>query len=173
MTPYRTICARIGYIAEERWDIKHAAKECLQGMSKPRIVHVRMLKRIGRYLLYRPRLALLLKWQPKPTILQVYSDSDHAGNPLTRKSTGGGVVIVGNNAVMAWSTTQAVPSLSSGESEWHGVTNAAAEGIGVQAGINDLGEELALQVWTDSSAALGIGLRRGLGKLKHVESRHF
>ena len=173
ITPYRTTCARIGYLAEERWDIKHAAKECLKGMSKPKVVHVRMLKGIGRYLLYRPRFALLLRWQTKPASLTVFSDSDHAGNPTTRKSTNGGVVMIGSNAIMAWSTTQAVPSLSSGESEWHGVTKAAAEGLGVQAGIHDLGDELDLEVCTDSSAALGIGLRRGLGKLKHVESRYF
>ena len=81
--------------------------------------------------------------------------------------------MIGKNAIMAWSTTQAVPSLSSGESEWHGITKAAAEGLGVQAGIHDLGDELSLEVRSDSSAALGIGLRRGLGKLKHVESRYF
>ena len=34
---------------------------------------------------------------------------------------------------------------------------------------NDIGLSLPIRIWTDSSAALGIGGRQGLGKLRHVE----
>ena len=34
---------------------------------------------------------------------------------------------------------------------------------------HDLGIELPIRTWTDSSAALGIGGRQGHGKLRHLE----
>ena len=36
--------------------------------------------------------------------------------------------------------------------------------------MDDLGIHLAVRVWTDSSAALGIASRSGLGKLRHLET---
>ena len=37
--------------------------------------------------------------------------------------------------------------------------------------MRDFGLKLAVQVWTDSSAALGISMRSGLGKPWHLETR--
>ena len=142
-------------------------------MSNPCEVHVKMLKRIGRYLIHRPRVGLTLPVQPFPKVADAKGDSDHAGCVISRKSTSGGIVKVGRASLLSWSTTQATPSLSSGESEWHGITKTSAEGLGVQAGLQDFNVQVKLRAWTDSTAALGIGKRKGLGKLKHVESRYF
>lgn len=43
-------------------------------------------------------------------------------------------------------------------------------GLGYQALLKDLGIEAPLRVWTDSSAAIGICSRQGLGKLKHLDT---
>ena len=37
--------------------------------------------------------------------------------------------------------------------------------------MRDLGIELPVRVWTDSSAAIGICTRQGLGKLRHLDTR--
>ena len=143
-------------------------------MSAPTRAHLRMLKRIGRYLLAKPRVAVQYKWQYEQTYLEAIGDSDHAQCPVTRKNTNGGIIRVGQHSLTAWSTTQSVPALSTGESEYYAMVKTAAEGLGVQSGIFDLGTDLELRTWSDSSAAIGVANRQGTGsKLKHVESRYF
>ena len=43
-------------------------------------------------------------------------------------------------------------------------------GLGFQGFMKDLGHEIPLRVWTDSSAAIGICSRQGLGKLRHIDT---
>ena len=78
--------------------------------------------------------------------------------------------MMGKHAVKHWSSTQASISLSSGEAEFAGVIRGAGQGLGYQALLKDVGVELPLRVWTDSSAALGICSRQGLGKLRHLDT---
>ena len=43
-------------------------------------------------------------------------------------------------------------------------------GLGHQSLMSDLGVALPVVAWTDSSAALGIASRSGLGKMRHLET---
>ena len=65
----------------------------------------------------------------------------------------------GTSGVKAWSTTQKVVALSSGEAEYSAV-KGASEGLGFLAGCADLGiwvdGKVSLRVSTDSSACKGI-----------------
>ena len=47
---------------------------------------------------------------------------------------------------------------------------AAGAGHGHQSIMSDFGLSVPVRVWTDSSAALGISTRSGLGKLRHLET---
>ena len=105
------------------------------------------------------------KFQVNVTFIDAIGDTDHNQCPLTRKSTSGGVIKIGDHSLMAWATTQTLPSLSSGESEWYGVNKTSAEGLGVKSGCEDFGDDYDLRVWTDSSAALGMGKKLGAGRL--------
>ena len=78
--------------------------------------------------------------------------------------------MLGKHAVKHWSSTQTSISLSSGEAEFAGVVRGAGQGLGYQALLHDVGVELPLRVWTDSSAAIGICSRQGLGKLRHLDT---
>ena len=70
----------------------------------------------------------------------------------------------------SWSTTQAIIALSSGEAEYYGIVKGASLGMGVRSILIDLGfGEPKLNVNTDSSAAMGIASRSGLGKTRHIE----
>jgi len=169
---YRRTAARAGFLAMDRFELLFPSKECLRGMSKPTTAHVRMLKRIGRFLIGKPRVGILYQFQRKGSYVDSIGDTDYNQCPISRKSTNGGVVMTGKHCLTAWSTTQQLPSLSIGEAEWYGVNKTSAEGLGVKAGCQDLGDEYHLRVWTDSSAAIGIGNRLGLGKLKHVETQY-
>ena len=74
--------------------------------------------------------------------------------------------MLGHHLIKAWSATQASIALSFGEAEYYGVVR----GTGIALGIRALYSDIGLSVWTDSTAALGIGGRQGLGKLRHLES---
>ena len=55
-------------------------------------------------------------WQRAGT-LEWHSDTDWAGCPKTRKSTGGVCLMLGAHLLKSWSSTQPSISLSSGEAE--------------------------------------------------------
>ena len=100
------------------------------------------MKRLARYLLQLPR--TILEYKPRVEddgIIDVYSDSDWAGCIRTRKSTSGGVMVLGNGVVKAWSSTQTTTAQSSGEAEYYALVRAAAEGFVHAIGDAGLGVE--------------------------------
>ena len=167
-TLYRACAARCNFMALDRPDIQYAAKEVSRSMAAPKASDMPKLKRLARYLLSFPRAVLKFVFQRPQEKLRVFSDTDWAGCIKTRKSTQGGVVMIGNNCLKNWSSTQAIIALSSGEAEFYGVVKASSIGLGVQSMFVDMGIQLELEVHTDAEAAKGIASRRGLGKVRHV-----
>ena len=78
--------------------------------------------------------------------------------------------MLGRHTIKHWSSTQPSVALSSGEAEFYGVVRGSGQGLGYQALLGDLGVSLPLRIWTDSSAAIGICSRQGLGKLRHLDT---
>ena len=126
------------------------------------------LKRLARYLRARPRMVFEFEFQAADGF-ECYTGTDWAGCTRTRKSTSGGCLMLGRHLIKAWSATQASIALSSGEAEYYGVVHGTGIALGMQALYGDIGLSLPIRVWTDSSAAIGIGGRQGLGKLRHLE----
>ena len=168
-TPFRGAAARGNYLAADRVDIQFACKEVCRTMSSPTEQSWKALKRISRYLGGRPRLVYMYPYQ-EVTHIDTYVDTDWAGCPKTRKSTSGGSIMLGRHLIKHWSSTQPSLSLSSGEAEFYGVVRGTGQGLGYQSLLRDMGLELPLRLWTDSSAALGICSRQGLGKLRHIDT---
>ena len=132
-------------------------------MSNPGTLAIDALKRLGRYVLKHKRLVYRFPWQTASHI-DIYSDTDWAGCPRTHKSTSGRAVMIGSHCIRTYSSTQSTVSLSSGEAECYGMVKGGAAGIGHRAIMSDYGKYLPVKLWTDSSAALGISKRSGLGK---------
>ncbi len=109
-------------------------------------------------------------WQTVSRV-DTYSDTDWAGCLKTRKSTSGGCLMLGTHLLKSWSSTQTSISLSSGEAEFYGVVKASGVSLGYQALLRDVGLNLPIRVWTDSSATIGICGRQGLGKLRPVDTQ--
>ena len=126
------------------------------------------IKRMGWYLLGHKRLVYTYPWQSADGI-EVYSDTDWSGCPRTRRSTSGGCVMIGRHVIRTWSSTQPSVILSSGEAGFYGV-KAAGAGLGHQSIMADFSLMVPVRVWTDSSAAIGVSTRSGLGKLRHLET---
>ena len=79
--------------------------------------------------------------------------------------------MVGSHVIKCWSATQPGVAMSSGEAEFYGVVRAAAAGLGIKSLYGDIGIGMPVRVWTDSSAAIGVCNRQGLGKLRHLECK--
>ena len=98
-------------------------------MAKPTILATIALKRLCRYLRSRQRLVLRYDYQ-RPTHIDTYSNTDHAGCARTRKSTSGGCVMVGRHIIKTWSATQACVAPSSGEAEFYGLVRVSGIALG-------------------------------------------
>ncbi len=127
-TPFRGPAARVNYLAEDRIDAQYACKEVCRWMSGPQERSWQALKRVCRYFAGAPRLAHTYPQQEIENV-DVYTDTDWAGCPKTRKSTSGGCVMLGSHAIKHWSSTQSSVALSSGEAEFAGVIRGPAKGL--------------------------------------------
>ena len=78
--------------------------------------------------------------------------------------------MIGKHYIRGWSKTQAVISLSSGESELAGIVRGTCEALGAKSISRDLGQEVEGVVFTDSSAALSMTGRIGAGKIRHLDT---
>ena len=128
--------------------------------------------RLGRYLKNRPRVRLWYKFQETPCQLGTFSDTDWAGCRRTRRSTTGGYTVAGSHIIKMWCKTQAVVVLSSAEAELYGLVRASAETMGLISMYKDLGTHMNGLVLGDASAALAIVARRGVDKLRHLDTNY-
>ena len=169
-TQYRAIAARANYLAADRSDIQYAVKEICKKMSAPVASDWRKLKRLAKYLVKHPRMVQKYDLQEPTDDVRVYSDSDWAGCRKSRKSTSGGAIMIGAHCIRSWSKTQATIALSSAEAELVALVKATCEGIGMSSLLRDIGRKSRIQVYADASAALGIVSRKGIGKLRHLDT---
>jgi hypothetical protein len=165
---YRGLAARANYLAQDRIDIQFATKEICRGMCHPSRWDLKKLRRLTRYLINVPRVVVKYGWQNAQGIVTGFTDSDFAGCRRTARSTSGGVLMLGGHYLKSWSSTQKTVALSSGEAELAALVKCSSEGLGMLQMAYDWGLELALEVYVDSSAALGVVGRKGAGKLRHV-----
>ena len=90
---------------------------------------------------------------------------------LTGRSTSGGIVTVGSHVLKTDSRQQKTVALSSAEAELHAMVAASAEALGIVALMKDMGVDAIGEVYADSSAALGIAQRQGMGKVRHIRTQ--
>jgi hypothetical protein len=164
---FRSYAARANYLAMDRPDLAYPAKELCRRMKEPTKNDLVALRRIAQYLADSPRLVYTFVWQA-PADLRVFTDTDFAGCRTSRRSTSGGCIMRGAHLLKHWSVTQKVITLSSGEAELAGVVRGASEGCGLQSLAADLGVGMKIGLHADSSAAIGICRRSGIGRVRHL-----
>ena len=76
--------------------------------------------------------------------------------------------MLGTHLLKHWASTQKKITLSSAEAELGAVVRGFSEVLGIQSVARDLGVELKPEVHADSSAAIGICRRCGIGKVRHL-----
>ena len=136
------LAARANYWALDLSDIQCATKEICRDMSKPTTGSMAKIKRLARYLLEYPQTIIKFSAEKNDwnsSRIDVYSDSDWAGCTRTRRSTTGGVMMVDGGVTKTWSSMQATVAQSSGEAEYYAMVRAAAEALGMQSIMRELG----------------------------------
>ena len=168
-TAYRSSCMRVAYLAQDRPDLGIVTRELAKGIQVPMVRHQAQLKRVVRFLKQRPRLVQQFVNQQSAMRLTGWSDADHAGCLRTRKSTTGSLIMIGSHTICHWCRGQAVIALSSGEAEYYSFVTLMSE----LCGLNALAWDWNLNYKTaniDATAAIGILSRRGLGRVKHIDT---
>ena len=70
--------------------------------------------------------------------------------------------------VKAWRKTMETIALSSGESELGAVVKGTAEALGLKSILADFGFDAKVRLRSDATAAIGMVLRQGLGRVRHL-----
>ncbi|GJV98486.1 hypothetical protein Tco_1553738 [Tanacetum coccineum] len=93
---YRLIIGSLMYLTASKPDIMFVVCACARFQVTPKVLHLRAVKIIFRYLKAQPKLG---PWYPKdsPFNLEAYTDSGYAGASLDRKSTTGVVNFLGGD----------------------------------------------------------------------------
>ena len=100
-------------------------------MSSPSEADWLMLKRLARYLIGRARVVLTFVYQGNHSLVDAWMDTDYAGCRVTRKSTSGGVIMIGGHSIKSYSSTQKTIALSSAEAELTAAVKCSCETIGI------------------------------------------
>ena len=170
------------YLSMDRYDIQHAAKELATEMKTPTNEGMVRLKRLARYLNGAPRVVQKFQRQsehtwvsdrlPRSIDLIIDVDSDWAGDKRMLKSTLCVVARHGVNVIETPVNAMKGIAMSSGEAEYRAIVKGACQGLGIQSMAADWGIQASVKVRSDSSAAIGMSNRLGLGSQRHVSVRH-
>ena len=79
--------------------------------------------------------------------------------------------MLGKYMLKSYSKQQKVLALSSAEAETYGMVACSAELLGIQSCARDMGLLYDGTIYADASAALGIAMRRGIGKVRHIRTQ--
>nr|GEY30466.1 hypothetical protein [Tanacetum cinerariifolium] len=156
-TKYRSMVGALMYLIASRPDIMHATCYCARYQAKPTEKHLTTVKRIFRYLKDTIHMGL---WYPKDTgfELTAFSDSNHVGCLDLRKSTSGGIQILGGDKLVSWSSKkQDCTSMSFAESEYVSLSACCAQVLWMRTQLTDYGFHFdKIPMYCDSKAAIAI-----------------
>ncbi|WVZ89237.1 hypothetical protein U9M48_035664 [Paspalum notatum var. saurae] len=156
------------YLTMTRLDIQFAVCLCARYQASPRTSHHQAVKRIFRYLKFTPELGL---WYSSGSSLSLrgFSDADHAGCRIDRKSTSGKCQLLVTSLVSWSSRKQASVSLSR-------VHCCCSQLLWMKVTLRDFGLKYGkISLLVDSTSAISVAKNPVLHyRTKHIDVRfHF
>ncbi|WVZ94146.1 LOW QUALITY PROTEIN: hypothetical protein U9M48_040077 [Paspalum notatum var. saurae] len=171
---FRGMIGSLLYLTATKPDIQFAVCLCAHYQASPRISHRQAVKRIFRYLKFTPELGL---WYSSGSslFLRGFSDADHAGCRIDRKSTSGTCQLLGTSLVSWSSRKQASVSLSTTEAEYIAVASCCSQFLWMKATLSDFGLRFGKISLLDSTSAIYVAKNPVLhSRTKHIDVRfHF
>ena len=171
---YRRAVGIARYLRILRPDIGYTVKELSHRLAAPKDQDAQRLRRLTRYLsgtkglgVFFPRAGKHVV--PEDMALVGFSDSDWAGDRLSRKSTSSGIIYWGPFLVADLCKGQSVIATSSAEAELYSAVSVLKDMILIKRVLEffELSPKLMLKL--DSSSARSILSRQGVGRIRHVE----
>lgn len=159
------------FMTTHRSDLLSTARELSKRMKEPTENDWKRLIRMARYLKGSDDLCMFMPREGKLDVLDMRSDTDWAGDKLTRKSTACGIIEAAGCPQVEYSRGQDVEALFSGEAEYFGGLSATSEGLMVWEVFAFFGFPLKMRLHLDSSAAKAVSQRLGAGRIRHLEVR--
>ncbi|KAI2767295.1 hypothetical protein CBS147339_9477 [Penicillium roqueforti] len=136
-TSYQRIVGSLMYIMlGTRGDIAYAVSVASRSLSNPGPQHMKLARRILRYL--KGTKNLRLTYQGQLQTLRGFTDADWGGCRATRRSTAGYLFKIGSGAISWQSKRQGVVALSTCEAEFLGQTQATKEAVWLRRLLNEL-----------------------------------
>ena len=169
----RAVAAGLNYLSQDRPDITFATMKLCSKMSQPDAHDLKNMKRVGRFLSLEGRelgvclSGKIIQVPCTPLLTRIGRETD-----FQEHRSAGGMILHRKHLINAWTKQQSIVATSTAEAELYAGNRAATESMGVQAFANDLGRAVPIRLYLDSSAALSIMSRTGLGKAKHLEIQH-
>ncbi|BBN68917.1 wall-associated kinase 2 [Prunus dulcis] len=168
---YRRLVGRLIYLTITRPDIVHTVHILSQFMQSPRTTHKDAADRLLHYLKGTPGQGILLS-SSNNFQLRAYCDSNWASCPMTRRSTTGYFVLLGESPI-SWKTKkQDTVSRSSAEAEYRAMAMATCELQWLRYLLYDLGlsHTTPSLLYCDNQAALYIAANPVYHeRTKHIE----
>ncbi|WVZ53867.1 hypothetical protein U9M48_004755 [Paspalum notatum var. saurae] len=150
---FRGMIGSLLYLTATRLDIQFAVCLCARYQASPRTSHRQAVKRIFRF-----------------------SDADHAGSWIDRKSTSGTCQLLGTSLVSWSSRKQASVSLSTTEAEYIATASCCSQLLWMKATLSDFGLRFGkIPLLVDSTSAISVAKNPVLySRTKHIDVRfHF
>ncbi|GKC41548.1 retrovirus-related pol polyprotein from transposon TNT 1-94 [Tanacetum coccineum] len=167
-TDYHSMIGSLMYLTLSRPDIMFATCMCARYQANPHEHHVSAVKRIFRYLKGTIILGL---WHLKDSSFDLtgYSDADHAGCHLDRKSTSGSVQLLGDKLVCWSSKKQNYVSISTAKSEYVAIPGCCAQVLWMRTQLTDYGFFYdKVPIYCDSKSAIAILCN----SVQHTRTKH-
>ncbi|WVZ55414.1 hypothetical protein U9M48_006074 [Paspalum notatum var. saurae] len=170
---YRSMIGSLLYLCASRPDIMLSVCMCARFQADPKECHLVAVKRILRYLVHTPNLGL---WYPKGSTFDLlgYSDSDHAGCKVDRKSTSGTCQFLGRSLVSWSSKKQTSVALSTAEAEYVAAGACCAQLLWMRQTLRDFGCEFSkIPLLCDNESAVKLANNPVQhARTKHIDIRH-
>nr|GEW89299.1 hypothetical protein [Tanacetum cinerariifolium] len=156
-TKYRCMVGALMYLTTSRSGIVHATCYFAHYQARQTEKHLKEVKRIFRYLKNTINMGL---WYPKDTGLELtaFLYSDHAACLDSRKSTSGGIQLVGGDNLVSWSSKkQDCTSVSSAEDKYVSLSACCAQLLWLRTQLTDYGFDFdKIPMYCDSKATIAI-----------------
>ena len=161
-----------------RPDITHAVNQVARHMSAPTDVHMKMVKRIFRYLngTRTHGLEYSNSKQSSKIVLSGYCDADWGGDLTDRKSTTGYCTFMNGNLISWQTKKQTTVALSTAEAEYMAISDLAKEIMWMRMILTEL--QLSIEtptiIYVDNQPAIRISENDSdHDRTKHIDIRHY
>ncbi|KAI3681002.1 hypothetical protein L6452_35782 [Arctium lappa] len=165
---YRCMIGSLMYLTSSRPDIMFSTCLCARYQASPKESHLSAVKCIFRYLKGTADLGL---WYPKNIGFELiaYSDADHAGCMLNKKSTLGHIQFLGDKLVSWDSKKQLCVSTSTAEAEYVAAASCYSQVLWMRTQLRDYGFKYdKIPIYCDSKSAIAISAN----PVQHTKTKH-